>query len=116
MSYKVVRKNEAYAYEAKGHYDVRATRLHNPEDVNNGQMVFGLSHFLPGGGCEFGSNDKESIYYILSGQMDLECEDGYKTTLFAGDTFHCGPHTKKAVKNSGSESTQMLVCIVPPIQ
>ena len=55
MSYKVVRKNEAYEYQAAGHFKVLTTRLHDPEDVNDGRITMGLSHFLPGGGTEFGS-------------------------------------------------------------
>ena len=118
MSYKIVRKEEAYKYEAPGHFDVLATRLHNPQDVNSGCITMGLSHFLPGGGCEYGSNPKESIYYIIEGQMYLESEVGteneVKTTLCAGDTYHCGPNTKKSVVNNGATCTQMLVAIVAP--
>ena len=91
MSYKIVRKDEATFYEAPGHYDMRPTRLHNPQDVNDGKMIMGLSHFLPGGGCT-------------------------KTTLHAGDSFHCGPFTKKGIQNNGSVTCQMLVCLVPPEQ
>lgn len=116
MSYKIVRRNEATTYEAPGHFDVRTTRLHNPVDVNNGKLVMGLSHFLPGGGTEFGGNPLESIYYIIEGEMDLEAEDGIKTTLHVGDSFHCGPFTKKGIKNNGTVSCQMLVCLLPPDQ
>ena len=116
MSYKIVRKDEATFYEAPGHYDMRPTRLHNPQDVNDGKMIMGLSHLLPGGGCEFGGNPLESIYYIIEGEMDLEVEDGTKTTLHAGDSFHCGPFTKKGIQNNGSVTCQMLVCLVPPEQ
>lgn len=115
MTYKIVRKEEAYAYEAPLHYNMLATRLHNPEDVNDGRMIMGLSHFLPGGGCEFGSNPMESIYYIVSGQMTLTAENE-ETVLHSGDSFHCGGATKKAVKNNGTESCQMLVCLLPPAQ
>jgi quercetin dioxygenase-like cupin family protein len=80
----------------------------------------GLSHFLPGGGCNYGSNAKETIYYIIEGQMYLECEvgtpDEVKTTLYAGDSFHCGPNTKKSVLNTGTTSAQMLVVLVTPPQ
>jgi len=118
MSYKIVRKHEAVKYEAPGHFDVAATRLHNPQDVNQGVVTMGLSHFLPGGGLEYNSNAKESIYYILEGEMYLECELGteneVKTTLYAGDTFHCGPNTKKSAINTGAVSTRMLVVIVTP--
>jgi len=118
MSYKITRKEEAYVYEAPGHFDVRTTRLHDPGDVNSGGIIMGLSHFLPGGGCEYGSNPKESIYYIIEGQMYLESELGtdkeIKTTLYAGDTYHCGPGTKKSVLNTGTSSAQMLVVLVTP--
>ena len=113
MSYKIVRKEDAYEYEAPGHYDVRATRLHNPDDVNGGSMIMGLSHFEPGGGCEFGNNPLESIYYIISGEMTLKTDDE-ETVLREGDTFHCGGGTNKSVVNTGSGVTQMLVALVPP--
>ena len=118
MSYKITRKNEAYKYEAPGHFDVRSTRLHDPGDVNAGTITMGLSHFLPGGGCDYGSNARESIYYIIEGQMYLECELGteneIKTTLYAGDTYHCGPNTKKSIVNDGMITTQMIVVLVTP--
>jgi quercetin dioxygenase-like cupin family protein len=118
MSYKVTRKDEAYKYEAPKHFDVRTTRLHDPQDVNEGVITMGLSHFLPGGGCEFGANPLESIYYIIEGQMELKVEGDngleFTTTLVKGDSFHCGPNTKKSVLNSGMESCQMLVALVKP--
>lgn len=114
MSYKICRKEEAVAYEAPGHYDVRCTRLHNPQDVNDGRLVCGLSHFLPGGGCKFGANPCESFYYIIEGQMEIETDDGEKTTLHKGDSYHCGPNTPKGIQNNGTEACQMLVVIVPP--
>ena len=118
MSYKITRKNEAYTYEAPGHFDVRTTRLHDPKDVNSGGITMGLSHFLPGGGCDYGANAKESVYYIIEGQMYLESEvgteDEIKTTLYAGDTYHCGPNTKKSVVNNGTTACQMLVVLITP--
>jgi len=118
MSYKITRKNEASVYEAPGHFDVQTTRLHNAEDVNDGNIIMGLSHFLPGGGLDYSSNPKESIYYIIEGEMYIESELGtpneVKTTLYAGDSYHCGPNTKKSAKNTGSTCTQMLVCLATP--
>ena len=118
MSYKITRKDEAYKYEAPGHFDVRTTRLHDAADVNVGGITMGLSHFLPGGGCNYGSNAKESIYYIVEGQMYLESEVGteneVKTTLYAGDSYHCGPGTSKSIVNNGTSSSQVLVALVTP--
>ena len=113
MSYKIVRKSDAYAYEAPGHYNMLPTRLHNPEDVNDGKLVVGLSHFLPGGGCQFGNNPMESVYYIISGEMTLTTDDG-ETVLHEGDTFHCGPGTNKGIQNNGTETCKMLVCLTNP--
>jgi quercetin dioxygenase-like cupin family protein len=118
MSYKITRRNEVYNYEAPGHHEVRTTRIADAADVNQGGITFGLSHFLPGGYTDLGANQKESIYYILHGEMYLEAEvgtpDEIKTTLYAGDAFHCGPGTKKSVKNTGNVSTQMLVAMADP--
>ena len=118
MSYKITRRDEPYTYEAAGHFDVRTTRVHDAADVNQGGITMGLSHFLPGGGSEYGSNPKESIYYIVEGQMYLESElgtpDEVKTTLYAGDSYHCGPNTKKSIVNNGTDSCKMLVCLATP--
>ena len=80
MSYKITRRTDAVPYEVPGHYNMCPTRLHNPGDVNDGRITVGLSHFLPGGGCQFGSNMLESIYYIIEGEMELTTE--HETTYF----------------------------------
>lgn len=118
MRFKITKKEDAVPYEAKGHYGMLATRLHNPADVNEGCMTQGLSHFLPGGGCEYGANGLESIYYIVEGEMDIVVEEGtaeeVRTTLRAGDSFHCGPNTHKGIRNNGTVACQMLVTLVKP--
>ena len=118
MSYKITRREEAYSYTAPGHFDVRTTRLHDSQDVNAGGITMGLSHFLPGGGCEYGANAKETIYYVVEGQMYLESEldtpNEVKTTLYAGDSYHCGPGTKKSVVNTGADSCKMIVVLITP--
>ncbi len=116
MSFKITRRDEAVTYNPPKHFDMRATRLHSPGDVNQGTVTMGLSHFLPGGGCEYGSNAKESIYYIVEGEMTLSVELGTPeevvTVLRAGDSFHCGPGTRKGIVNEGTVSAQMLTVIV----
>lgn len=113
MSYKVTKVNEAYTYEAPGHFDVRTTRLHDPQDVNDGQLIMGMSHFLPGGYVELGKNPLEFIYYIAEGEMTITVE-GDTHVLRKGDSIHCGPFVEKEIKNTGIVSTQMLVVLLPP--
>ncbi len=113
MSYKITHIDESYIYEAPGHYDCRTTRLHDPQDVNDGAIIMGLTHFLPGGRTDFANNAMESIYYIVEGEMTLKTEDG-ETVLTAGDSFHCGPGTNKCVTNTGTTSAQMLVALRNP--
>ena len=118
MSYKVTRKNEAVKYQPPGHFDVCSTHMTVATDANKGDLTVSVSHFLPGGGCEYGTNPVESIYYILEGEMDLvvdkDTPDEYRTTLHAGDCFHCGPNTYKGIQNNGCIATRMLVVITGP--
>ena len=112
MSYKVTYRNEAVKYEAPGHFDVRTTRLHNPADVNGGTIVNGLSHFLPGGGADVAPANFEMIYYIISGEMTVEMEDGQKYCLKKGDSVHMGKGTGRASLNTGITAAQMLVIMI----
>ena len=113
MSYKITGINESYTYEAPGHFQCLTTRLHDPQDVNEGAIICGLTHFLPGGGTEFANNAMESIYYIVEGEMTLKTDDG-ETVLHAGDSFHCGPGTNKSVTNTGNCCARMLVALTAP--
>ena len=113
MAYKIHRAAEAYTYEAPGHFGVITTRLCDAGECDGSKMILGLSHFYPGGGCEYGANPLESIYYIVDGQMTLKTED-QETTLFTGDCFHCSGGTPKSIINNGCGVTKMLVALLPP--
>ncbi len=121
--YRIQRKkgregSTVYEYVAKGHNECVATRLYDKEgcgatDIEGGRMVMGITYFVPGGGTDFGSNPKESIYYILNGEMTLTTDDGV-TVLHAGDSFHCSGGVNKSVLNTSEETVQMLVCLLSP--
>ena len=116
MSYQVTRRNESVKYEAPGHLDVRTTRLHNPADVNDGTIVMGLSHFLPGGGANMAPANFEMVYYIVEGEMtvtlknDAGQEEQY--VLHAGDSVHFGKGTERASLNTGVVTAQMLTVMI----
>ncbi|MCD8151864.1 MAG: cupin domain-containing protein [Clostridiales bacterium] len=112
--YKITKKDEYYTYEAKGHSECKLCRLHDAVDVDGGKLTVGLSHFLPnGGGTEMGKNTKESIYYIVEGTMLFCGEDGNETILNAGDSVHIAANYGKCIKNIGTTTAQMLVCLLP---
>lgn len=115
MSYKITRANEAYFYEAAGHYEMRPTRLHDPADVNDGKLIVGLSHFLPGGGATQNAVPMEFVYYVMNGEMTITLDEG-EFVLKAGDSIHCGPMTTKEIKNNGHEVVKMLVILLPAAQ
>ena len=111
---KGVEGSTIYTYTAPGHNECVPTRLHDKEgggvnDIEGGKMIMGITYFVPGGGCDYGANPLESIYYILT----LKTEDG-ETVLKPGDSFHCVGGVPKSVTNTGTEVCQMLVCLLPP--
>lgn len=118
MNYKITRANEAEKYQAPGHYDVCTTHLHNPEDVNGGTIVQGLSHFLPEGGANVAPARFEMIYYIIEGEMTIELFDNddvsRKYILKAGDSVHLGKGTKRGCKNTGITAAQMMTILIKP--
>ena len=110
--------SSVYSYSAPGHYDCEPTRLHDnggsgANGVEGGKMIMGITYFQPGGRTDYGANPLESIYYILKGEMTLKTEDG-ETVLKAGDSYHCVGGVAKSVTNTGSDVTEMLVCLLPP--
>lgn len=108
-----------YTYVAGGHNECVPTRLYDvdgggPNDIEGGKLIMGITYFVPGGGTDFSNNPLESIYYVLTGELTLTTEDGQKTLLQAGDSFHCVGGVSKSVLNTGTEVSQMLVCLLPP--
>lgn len=116
MSYKITRAAESTVYEAPGHFDCRTTRLHNPDEVNDGTIVHGLSHFLPGGGANVAPARFEMIYYIVEGEMTVTLFDDNdnkeEIILHEGDSVHFGKGTKRGCINSGIASAKMMTIMI----
>ena len=47
------RSKRGSSYNAPGHFDMRAIRLHSVEESGCENFTLGMSHFLPGGGTEY---------------------------------------------------------------
>lgn len=109
------KKEDVYVYTAPGHLECKCTRLHDPQDVDGGQLINGITHFLPhGGGTEMAANPAESIYFILKGTMLFKAEDGTEEVLNAGDSVHIAGGCAKSVTNIGPDVAEMLVVLLPP--
>ena len=48
-------------------------------------LVFGISHFLPGGGAGPDASPPEKIYYVLAGELTV-IAGGKETVAKAGDS------------------------------
>ena len=113
--YKITKHDGAYVYTAPLHKECKCYRLHDPFDVDDGQLVNGITHFLPqGGGTDWGANPAESIYFILKGTMLFKGEDGEETILNEGDSVHIAAGSPKMVTNIGVGVAEMHVILLPP--
>ena len=65
-----VEVNKSVAYNAPGHFDMRAIRLHGP-DNDCQAFSLGMSHFLPGGGTAYVEPPVELVYFILDGELTV---------------------------------------------
>ena len=91
-----VEVKEAVAYNAPGHFDMRAIRLHSKEESGCENFTLGMSHFLPGGGTEYVEPPVELIYFILEGEMTVSDKDGNEIcTLKKHDSMHFDDRGRK---------------------
>ena len=109
---KVVRHNEVVPYEAKGHFDVRTSRVCNKDMCDADHLIMGISWFLPGGGAEYSKvgPGAELIYYIAEGEMTVTTDEG-SFVLKKGDSVFFKEGDGRSVKNESSEPAAMLVVI-----
>ncbi|MCF0129625.1 MAG: cupin domain-containing protein, partial [Pseudobutyrivibrio sp.] len=47
--FKLTKVGDPYVYTAPGHNECKCTRLHDPADVDHGNIIMGITHFLPKG-------------------------------------------------------------------
>ena len=110
---KKMELKEAKPYEAPGHFDVSTLRLHDKDISGSDKFIMGISHFLPGGGCDMGSTPTEKIYYVISGEITVKTDDG-EMVLGPNDSIYIGPGENRAIINNTNEPVTMLVVLEPP--
>ena len=95
----IVRKfSEAKAYEAPNHRGYKSFRVYGAEMGGSQTLVFGISHFLPGGGAGPDASPPEKIYYVLAGELTV-IAGGKETVAKAGDSVYIGPNESREIVN-----------------
>jgi uncharacterized cupin superfamily protein len=109
----VTRLGDAQTYEAPKHHACTALRLQGWDVSDTRNFWVGLSHFLPGGGCEFDGGPLEKVYVVVEGEITIRTNDG-ETTLGALDSCHIPAGEARAIENRTNRPASMLVVLPYP--
>jgi quercetin dioxygenase-like cupin family protein len=107
---KKVRLDEVKPYEAPGHFDVSVLRLSGKDETGAEKFWVGLSHFLPGGGAEFGATPAEKYYFVLDGEITVKTEKE-EITLGPWDSVYIAPNEGRSILNKTNKPVSMLVVV-----
>ena len=109
----IVRKlSEAKSYEAPNHRGYKSFRVFGAEMGGSQTLVFGISHFLPGGGAGPDGSPPEKVYFVLAGELTVII-DGKETVLKKYDSCVIQPDEKREIINRGNAVCTILVAVVP---
>jgi quercetin dioxygenase-like cupin family protein len=109
----IVRKfSDAKPYEAPNHRDYKSFRVFGAEMGGSQALVFGISHFLPGGGAGPDASPPEKIYFVLDGELTV-IVGGKETLAKRGDTVYIGPNESREIVNRSNEICTIAVAVAP---
>ena len=112
----IIRKlSEAKRYEAPNHRNYESLRIYGAETGGSLALIFGVSHFQPGGGAGPDASPTEKVYYVLTGELTL-IAGGNETVLKANDSCFIGPNERREIVNRGNDVVTMLVAVSTPQQ
>lgn len=103
-------------YDAPGHYEMTAMRIHGKEETGAEKFWMGLSTFLPGGGAEYAYEDNplEKVYYVLEGEMTVRDKDGNTYIIGKDESITLLPNEGRYLKNETNAPARMLVILNYP--
>src|SRR5690349_7071071 len=111
----VTRLDQAPAYEAPNHFDMRCLRLQGKEAGPSVQMWMGMSQILPGGHIGLDGSPMEKLYLVLEGELHVVGELGdvrEEEVLGPYDSCRFAPGEKRQLVNRGNRP--VLVALVMP--
>ena len=97
-------------YDAAGHFKMVALRLSGKEETGAEKFWVGMSHFLPGGGAEFGATPAEKYYFVLDGEITVKTKKE-EITLGPWDSVYIAPNEGREIINKTNKPVSMLVVI-----
>ena len=103
--------SEAKPYDAPNHRDYKSLRVFGAEMGGSQSLVFGISHFLPGGGAGPDASPPEKIYYVLAGELTVIAA-GKVTVVRTGDSCYI-PNETREIVNRGNEVCTIAVAVAP---
>lgn len=104
---------DANSYDAPNHFGCSSFRLQGDEVSDTQNFWVGLSHFLPGGGCEHESSPLEKVYVVISGEITV-ITDATEVTLQPKDSCHIPADEARSVQNRTNEPASMVVVMPYP--
>ena len=111
----IVRANEGSEYMAAGHFGGVFISKQNDSVPGNTHLTVNLSHFQPGGGCEYAEFPEDwgvnMCYYVVEGQLTFTVKSGEEFTLTKGDCVLWTPGDGRSFVNKGDTVTDLLVVI-----
>jgi glyoxylate utilization-related uncharacterized protein len=112
---KKISLQDVEPYDAPGHFGMTAMRLQGTEETGASKFWMGLSHFLPGGGADWGYEDNplEKVYFVLEGEVTVRSKDE-EIVLKKYDSLFIGPNEGREIKNNTNLPASMLVVINYP--
>jgi glyoxylate utilization-related uncharacterized protein len=105
---KKIQLKDVKPYAAPGHFAMTAMRLHGKDETGATKFWVGLSHFLPGGGAEFGAPPGEKVYFVLDGEVTIKTADE-EIVLRRNDLVYIEPEEGREIINRTNYPASMLV-------
>jgi quercetin dioxygenase-like cupin family protein len=104
---------EAKPYDAPNHRDYKSLRVFGAEMGVSKGLIFGISHFLPGGGAGPDASPPEKIYYVIAGELTV-IVDGQETVIRQGHSCYIGPNESREIVNRSNEVCTIAVAVAAP--